>query len=85
MAADRRRSATRVLGRARPVVRRDPAADRMFDAVANGDELIVEAQIQPRYFDRTREGLPSAVHIDACMSHAETTPGGRCPRADRAA
>ncbi|MFM8584912.1 MAG: HlyD family efflux transporter periplasmic adaptor subunit [Gammaproteobacteria bacterium] len=33
--------------------------DRVLDIVPDGDDLIVEARIEPRYVDRVRVGLPT--------------------------
>ena len=45
--------------------------DRILDIVPEGDELIVEAQVQPQYADRVRAGLPAEVHFDAYASRAQ--------------
>jgi protease secretion system membrane fusion protein len=45
--------------------------DRILDIVPEGDELIVEARIQPQYIDRVHAGLPADVHFDAYMHKAK--------------
>ena len=44
--------------------------DRILDIVPEGDELIVEAQVQPQYADRVHAGLAAEVHFDAYASRA---------------
>lgn len=44
--------------------------DRILDIVPEGDELVIEAQVQPQYVDRIRAGLPAEVHFDAYVSRA---------------
>lgn len=45
--------------------------ERILDIVPEGDELIVEAQVDPRYIDRVVAGLPADVHFDAYLRNAE--------------
>lgn len=45
--------------------------DRILDVVPRGDELVVEAQVPPRYIDRLHAGLPADVHFDAYSSRIE--------------
>ena len=45
--------------------------DRILDIVPEGDELIVEAQVEPQYIDRMHAGLPADVHFDAYMASAD--------------
>ncbi len=42
--------------------------DRVLDIVPDGDDLIVEARVDPRYVDRVRVGLPADLRFDAYMS-----------------
>jgi HlyD family type I secretion membrane fusion protein len=39
--------------------------DRIVDIVPHGDQLIVEAQLDPQYIDRVRAGQAADVHFDA--------------------
>lgn len=45
--------------------------ERILDLVPEGDELIVEARIEPQYIDRVRAGLPADVHFDAYVAVAD--------------
>jgi protease secretion system membrane fusion protein len=45
--------------------------DRVMDIVPEGDDLIVEAQVEPRYVDRIRVGLPADLRFDAYASSAQ--------------
>jgi len=38
--------------------------DRVMDIVPDGDDLIVEARVEPRYIDRIRVGLPADLRFD---------------------
>lgn len=42
--------------------------DRVLDIVPDGDDLIVEARVEPRYVDRVRVGLPADLRFDAYLS-----------------
>jgi HlyD family type I secretion membrane fusion protein len=46
------------------------AGDRVMDIVPDGDELVVEARLDPRFVDRVRPGLPADLHFDAYMNLA---------------
>lgn len=41
--------------------------DRLLDIVPAGDELIVEAKVDPRYIDRIHTGLPADLRFDAYL------------------
>jgi HlyD family type I secretion membrane fusion protein len=45
--------------------------DRVLDIVPDGDDLIVEARVDPRYVDRVRVGLPADLRFDAYISSAQ--------------
>jgi protease secretion system membrane fusion protein len=45
--------------------------DRVLDIVPDGDDLIVEARVEPRYVDRVRVGLPADLRFDAYISSAQ--------------
>ena len=45
--------------------------DRVLDLVPDGDDLIVEARVEPRYVDRVRVGLPADLRFDAYLSSAQ--------------
>jgi HlyD family type I secretion membrane fusion protein len=45
--------------------------DRVLDIVPDGDDLIVEARVEPRYIDRVRVGLPADLRFDAYVSSAQ--------------
>lgn len=46
------------------------AGDRIMEIVPDGDQLIVEARLDPRYVDRVRAGLSADLHFDAYMNLA---------------
>lgn len=46
------------------------AGDRVMDIVPDGDELIVEARLDPRFVDRVRPGLVADLHFDAYINLA---------------
>lgn len=41
------------------------SGDRILDIVPQGDQLIIEAQLNPQYIDRVRTGQAADVHFDA--------------------
>ncbi len=43
------------------------SGDRVLDIVPNGDELIVEAKVDPRYIDRVHAGLQADLRFDAYL------------------
>jgi protease secretion system membrane fusion protein len=45
--------------------------ERIMDVVPQGDQLIVEAQVNPQYIDRVRAGLAADVHFDAYSNRVE--------------
>lgn len=46
------------------------AGDRVMDIVPEGDELVVEARLDPRFIDRVRPGLSADLHFDAYVNLA---------------
>ncbi len=43
------------------------SGDRVLDVVPDGDDLIVEAKVDPRYIDRVHTGLQADLHFDAYL------------------